>query len=327
MHFEGGLMIPFLVFLFCLFTTYAAYLVATRKKADQRQRANQRLADVLAFGALSPDPAVQAARENLLSEIPAFDRFLVAQPFAVKLRLFIEQADLQLTVSKLLMFSMLAGVLGFMAAAVALPLVPMWFLIGAFAASVPYLHVLYKRKKRLDKFLVDLPDSLELMSRALAAGHAFTETLKMISEEMPDPVAAEFRRTYEEHNLGLSSKLALENLATRVPLLDLRICVTAIQIQRETGGNLGEILEKVAVTIRERFRIQEDLLTLTSQSRMSAWILCIIPIFIAVVTTFLNPDYMSVFWSDPRGQKLVFVAIMMQLVGMLMVRKIINIKI
>lgn len=320
-------MIPFFVFLFCLFATYGTYLVATRKTADKRARANQRLVDVLAAGAISADPAVQVARENLLSEIPAVDRFLSSQKTARSLKLIIEQADLQLTVSKLLMFSILAGILGFLATAMISPLAPLWFLMGAITGFVPYLHVLYKRKKRLDKFLADLPDALELMSRALAAGHAFTETLRMISEEMPDPIAIEFRRTYEEHNLGLSSKLALENLATRIPLLDLRICITAVQIQRETGGNLGEILEKVASTIRDRFRIMEDLKTLTSQSRLSAWILCAIPAVISMVTTFLNPEYMRVFWVDSRGQKLVFVAILMQVTGMLIVRKIINIKI
>ena len=128
------------------------------------------------------------------------------------------------------------------------------------------------------------------MSRALSAGHAFSESLQMVSIEMPEPIATEFRKTYEEQNLGLSLKLALENLTQRIPLLDLRLCVTAILIQRETGGNLAEILEKVAYTIRERFRILGDLKTLTTSSRMSAWLLCGLPIFITVVITGMNPD-------------------------------------
>ena len=120
----------------------------------------------------------------------------------------------------------------------------------------------------------------------------------MVSAEMPEPIASEFRKTYEEQNLGLSLKLALENLTQRMPLLDLRMCVTAVLIQRETGGNLAEILEKVAYTIRERFRIMGDLKTLTTSSRMSAWLLCGLPIFVTIVITVMNPDYMSVLWKD-----------------------------
>ena len=145
--------------------------------------------------------------------------------------------------------------------------------------------------------------------------------------EMPEPIATEFRKTYEEQNLGLSLKLALENLTDRIPLMDLRMCVTAVLIQRETGGNLAEILEKVAHTIRERFRIMGDLKTLTTRSRLSAWVLCAVPVFIAVVVTIMNPEYMSIMWKDPRGHKLVAVGVILQLTGMLIVRKILRIKI
>ena len=165
------------------------------------------------------------------------------------------------------------------------------------------------------------------MSRALSAGHAFSEALHMVSVEMPEPIATEFRKTYEEQNLGLSLKLALENLSERVPLLDLRMCITAILIQRETGGNLAEILEKVSHTIRERFRILEDLNTLTTSSRMSSWILCGLPVFVAVVVSVMNPDYMSVLWRDPRGHNLLWAAGFMQITGMLIIRKILKIKI
>jgi len=172
-----------------------------------------------------------------------------------------------------------------------------------------------------------LPDALDLMSRGLSAGHAFTEALQMVASEMPEPISSEFRKTYDEQNLGLSLKLALENLIHRVPLLDLRMCVTAIMIQRETGGNLSELLEKVAYTIRERFRIMEDLKTLTLSSRWSAWLLCGLPIFLAVYMTAMNPTYMEVMWRDPRGHNLLFIAAAMQILGMLLVSKIMKIKI
>jgi len=194
-------------------------------------------------------------------------------------------------------------------------------------ALVPFIHVLWKRKKRFDKFLEHLPDALELMSRALSAGHAFSEALHMVSVEMPEPISKEFRKTYEEQNFGLSLKLALENLTQRIPLLDLRLCVTAIMIQRETGGNLAEILEKVAHTIRERFRILGDLKTLTTSSRLSAWLLCGLPVGVAAAVTTMNPEYMSILWKDPRGHKLIYLALFLQISGMLIVRKILRIKI
>jgi tight adherence protein B len=320
-------MIPFFVFLFCLFVTYATFLLVTRKTAAQREQMKRRLADALIYADDAEDPRIQLARVEMMSEIPVVNRLLLDIPVAVNLKQWLDQADLHLTVMRLLMFSALAAALAALAAMMVTILLPLIAVTALAAACVPFLYVLWKRKQRLEKFLISLPDALDLMSRALSAGHAFSETLNMISQEMADPIAMEFRRTYEEHNLGLSSKLALENLAQRMPLLDLRMCITAIQIQRETGGNLAEILEKVAHTIRERFRILEDLKTLTTQSRISAWILCAIPVVVAVATTILNPDYMSVMWSDPRGHKLIALASGMQISGMLLVRKILQIKI
>ncbi|MDT7541620.1 MAG: tight adherence protein [Acidobacteriota bacterium] len=320
-------MIPFVVFIFCLFLTYAIYLVATRGSEKRRQRLNQRLSEALMRSMDVADAEVQLARSELMSEIPMMNRALMHVPIAARLRLMIDQADLQITVTRLLMFSLMAGMIAALAASVLTVSLALIIFVGLAAASVPVLHVWWMRRKRLNKFLEHLPDALELMSRALQAGHAFAESLHMISTEMPEPIATEFRKTYEEQNLGLSLKLALENLTQRIPLLDLRLCVTAIMIQRETGGNLAEILEKVAHTIRERFRIMEDLKTLTTSSRMSAWILCGLPIFVACTVTFMNPDYMSVLWKDPRGHNLIAIALGLQLTGMLVVRKILNIKI
>jgi tight adherence protein B len=246
---------------------------------------------------------------------------------ALHLKRMLDQADLHITPSRLAMFSVMAGMLA--AFSVSVVSVSLLLIItgGVVAAALPFLHVWWKRKKRLDHFLELLPDALELMSRALSAGHAFSEALHMVSEEMPEPIASEFRKAYEEQNLGLSLKLALANLMDRIPLLDLRMCVTAVLIQRETGGNLAEILEKVAYTIRERFRIMGDLKTLTTSSRLSAWLLCGLPIFVAFAVTVMNPDYMTVLWKDPRGHYLIASALIMQISGMLIVRKILNIKI
>jgi tight adherence protein B len=306
---------------------FGAYFLATRGSEAKRRRLQQRLSDALLYTKRADDEEIQLARQELMSEIPGLSRVLMRMQLATRLRRMLDQADLHITVSRLLMLSLMAGMLA--AVAVSVVSISKLFMVTAFvvASSLPFLRIAYKRRKRLNAFLGQLPDALELMSRALQAGHAFAESLHMISTEMPDPIATEFRKTYEEQNLGLSLKLALENMSERVPLLDLRLCVTAILIQRETGGNLAEILEKVSHTIRERFRILEDLNTLTTSSRMSAWILCGLPVFVALAVSIMNPDYMSVLWRDPRGHNLLYAAGFMQLTGMLIIRKILKIKI
>lgn len=321
------MLISFLVFLFGLFLVLGAYLLATRGSDAKRARLQKRLSEALLHSSQTEDIDVLLARNELMSEIPWLNRSLVRMQAALQLKRMLDQADLHLTPSRLVMFSFMAGILAAMSASVISTSILLMILCGVFAASLPFAHVWWKRKKRLDHFLEHLPDALDLMSRSLSAGHAFPEAMHMISMEMPEPIATEFRKTYEEQNLGLSLKLALENLTQRIPLLDLRMCVTAVLIQRETGGNLAEILEKVASTIRERFRIMGDLKTLTTSSRMSAWLLCGLPIFVAIAITVMNPEYMSVLWKDTRGHYLIATALFLQVTGMLIVRKILKIKI
>ncbi len=321
------MLISFLVFVFGLFLVFGAYLLATHGSDKKRARLQKRLSDALMHSAHTDDVEVVLARNELMSEIPAINRALVELQAALQLKKMLDQADLHITPSRLVMFAGMAGVLGAMAAAVLTTFLIAIVAAGLLSASLPFFHVYYKRKKRFDAFLEHLPDALDLMSRALSAGHAVSEAMQMVSSEMPEPIAGEFRKTYEEQNLGLSLKLALENLTQRMPLLDLRMVVTAVLIQRETGGNLAEILEKVAYTIRERFRILGDLKTLTTSSRMSAWLLCGLPIFVTFAITFMNPEYMSILWKDRRGHYLIATAMFLQVTGMLIVRRILNIKI
>lgn len=321
------MIVSFLVFLFALFLVLGAYLLTTHGSDAKRARLQKRLNEALLHSAQIEDVDVVLARNELMSEIPWVNRTMIRLQSALHLKRMLDQADLHITPSRLMMFSVMAGMLGALAASVLSTILPVWILAGLATASIPFAHVWWKRKKRFDAFTELLPDALDLISRALSAGHAFSEALHMVSTEMPEPIATEFRKTYEEQNLGLSLKLALENLTQRMPLLDLRMCVTAVLIQKETGGNLSEILEKVAYTIRERFRIMGDLKTLTTSSRMSAWLLCALPIFVAIAVTVMNPDYMSVLWRDPRGHYLIAAAMFMQITGMLIVRKILKIRI
>jgi tight adherence protein B len=321
------MLLSFLIFLFAMFLVLGAYLLTTHGSDAKRARLQKRLSEALMHSAHTEDMEVVLARNELMSEIPWLNRSLVRVQAALQLKRMLDQADLHITPSRLVMFSAMAGMLAGLAASVISVSILLIFIAGVVAAAVPFVHVWWKRKKRFDAFLEHLPDALDLMSRALSAGHAFSEALHMVSAEMPEPIATEFRKTYEEQNLGLSLKLALENLTQRIPLLDLRMCVTAVLIQRETGGNLAEILEKVAYTIRERFRIMGDLKTLTTSSRMSAWLLCGLPVFVSVAITVMNPEYMSVLWYDHRGHYLIASALFLQITGMLIVKKILRIKI
>src|SRR6185503_19851165 len=320
-------LVPFLVFLACLFITYALYLITSRSSDAKRALLNQRLAEAIRSSVNSTDIDVQLAREELLSEIPWLNRSLLKLAVPARIKRIIDQADLNITVVRLVLFSLTAGALAFLAVSMVSASFLLMTLCGVIAAILPFSHVLAKRKKRMNKFLQLLPDALDLMSRGLTAGHAFTEALHMVATEMPEPISSEFQKTYEEQNLGLSLKLALENMVQRMPMLDQRMCVTAILIQRETGGNLSELLEKVAYTIRERLRILEDLKTSTLSSRWSAWLLCALPIFLALYISVMNPGYMDVLWRDPRGHKLIALAATMQILGMLMVQRIMKIKI
>lgn len=205
-------------------------------------------------------------------------------------------------------------------------------LIGAIIAGVctailPILYLRYLRKRRLAKFAKQLPEALELISRALRAGHSLGAGISLVADEMPDPVGAEFSKCYEEQNLGMPLEEALESLSDRIPNLDLRFFVTAVVLQRQTGGDLAEILDKIGHLIRERFKIWGQIQALTGEGRLSGIVLLALPPALFVVMYRMNPEYTSELFNDPLGQKMLMAAIVMQLFGALVIRQIINIKV
>ena len=313
------------VFLFFLFLVYALFLLASRKTDVREERLKQRVADALQ-GMGSADDEIQISRDDSIGGTPLINRLLSSLDFVNNLDRMINQADIRITVSRLLAFSLLAGLMAGLAAYTVLNLF-FALVLAILAATLPILHIALRRKKRLRKFNSQLPDTLDLLGRSLAVGHAFSESLHQVASEMPDPIATEFRIAFEEQRLGLSTKAALDRLTERVPLLDLRLCVTAMNIQRETGGNLAEILEKVAQTVRERFKLMEDFRTMTTAARGSAWILCALPFGIIFFLTILNPDYMSLLLKDQRGHYILGIAAVLQLVGIITIKKILSIKV
>lgn len=313
------------VFLFFLFLVYALFLLASRKSDARQERLQQRVAEALQ-GLHSADKEIQISREDSIGGHPIINRLLSSLNFIKQFDRTVRQADLQITVSRLLAFCLVAAVMAWLAAYTLMnPVVAV--LLALLAFSLPIFYVARKRKKRLLKFNAQLPDTLDLLSRSLAVGHAFSESLNQVASEMPDPISVEFRITFEEQKLGLTTKVALDRLTDRVPLPDLRLCVTAMNIQRETGGNLAEILEKVGYTIRERFKLMEDFRTMTTSARGSAWILCALPIGIILLMTAVNPTYMSVLLQDQRGHYLLGAAAVLQFLGIVTIRKILNIRV
>jgi tight adherence protein B len=321
------MLLPTFIFLFFLFLTYGLFLMATRKSEARQARLQQRVAQALQESAsLSVDQAIQITRDDSISANATLNRVLSKLDLIKRLDTIISQADVHITVSRLLLFCVLTGVLAGLATYTVMN-APFALGIAFLAGLIPLLQVALKRRKRLRKFNSQLPDTLDLLSRSLSVGHAFSESLNQVASEMPEPIATEFRITFEEQKLGLSTKVALDRLTDRVPLTDLRLCVIAMHIQRETGGNLAEILEKVAQTIRERFKLMEDFRTMTTSARGSAWILCGLPFALVFVLTLINPDYMRPLLHDPRGHMAIAAAAVLQLLGMFTIKKILAIKV
>jgi tight adherence protein B len=313
------------VFLFFLFLVYGLFLLASRKTDARQERLQQRVAEALR-GLTSSDEAIQISRDDSIGGHPVINRLLSSLHFIKRFDQMIRQAGLQITVSRLLAFCFMASLMAGLAAYTLMNPVFAIFL-AVVAGGLPIGHVALTRRKRLIKFNAQLPDTLDLLSRSLAVGHAFPESLHQVASEMPDPISTEFRITFEEQKLGLSTKAALDRLTERVPLPDLRLCITAMHIQRETGGNLAEILEKVSQTVRERFKLMEDFRTMTTSARGSAWILCALPLVIIFLMTALNPEYMTLLLKDQRGHYILAAAAVLQFLGVITIRKILSIKV
>jgi len=209
-----------------------------------------------------------------------------------------------------------------------LPLPKLLTVVAASGAAVlPWLYVIRQRKARLHKFEELFPETLEFISRSMRAGHAFSVSLEMIHREFPEPVSGEFRRTFEEHNLGLPIEVALQKLAKRVPSLDVHFFVSAVMLQKRTGGNLAEILDKLAYVIRERFKLRGRIRAVSAHGKMTATALSLIPVAVAVLMFYTNPDYVKFFFTDDVGQMMLGGAVALQLIGYGIMQKIVKIEV
>jgi tight adherence protein B len=267
---------------------------------------------------------LKLVRDEMLSSVPWLHQVMLKWSWSTKLQDTLIQAGMTIKPAKLLMISAIVGVGAYFVAGFFLPHFYLSLPIGIAATFLPIAFVLFKRKRRLRKFEEHFPEALDLLGRAVRAGHAFTTGLEMIAKECAEPLAGEFRTAFEEQNFGLPLRDALLNLAERVPIIDVRFFVTALLIQKETGGNLAEILDGLARVIRDRFRIYREVQVRTAQGRLTAGILIALPIIMMMALTALNPKYMSVLFTDPLGPVVLVTAACLQLIGSAILWKIIH---
>jgi tight adherence protein B len=258
---------------------------------------------------------------------PAFDQLVAGTSRGSALARWIEQSGMKASVSSVLLVELVLAAVMALVAYVATR--EPWSMLagGAFGFSLPFMVLRIKRTRRLRAFEEEFPEALDLISRALKAGHAFATGLKMVADEMKEPVGPEFRKTFDEQNFGLPLKDALENLTLRIPILDMRFFATAVLIQRETGGNLSEILENLAHVVRERFKILRQVRVYTAHGRLTGYVLLALPAVLAIALSFINPEHMNMLFRERIGQILLMVAIGMQTAGFVWIRQVVKIEV
>jgi tight adherence protein B len=317
------------VFIFFAVVTFAVILLFTRPSATART-VGRRLAGVRSAGQAvvhGEDGAAEFLKQTILSEIKWLNQLLERWGTAHKISLLLAQSESSWSVSTVLFASGILGLMGFSIARFwIVDLIP-GLIAGSLAAALPILVLRAKRARRLAKFNQRLPDALDLIARALRAGHSVSAALEIVAEEGGEPLRSEFREVYKQQNFGIPQRDALQQLGRRVPSADLQIVITAMLVQKETGGNLVEILERTTAVLRDRMRIQGELHVRTAQGRLTGWILCLLPVVMFVLISLANPGYTDVLVHDPVGRKLTYTGIGMMAMGALTIRKIVRIKV
>lgn len=308
------------VFLFFegIYSAWDAY------KGPEAKRIEKRLQALTAGMSSSSNKLI---KQRLLAESPFIQRLLLRIPRVQQLDHMLLQSGLQLNVASFILLTLISATIAFvLLSLLGLPFVTV-FVVTAFSAFLPWMYLKRATIKRKEAIEEQLPDALDLMARAMLAGHAFPSALKMVGDEMPEPIASEFRIAFDEINYGISVQDALNNLIDRVNSTDMSYFVISVLLQRETGGNLAELLGNLSKLIRERLKLIGAVRVLSAEGRLSAQVLTALPIVVALVINLVNPEFMKVLWTDAAGVKLVGGAIVLMLVGYYWMRRIVKIRI
>ncbi|MEX2302690.1 MAG: type II secretion system F family protein [Bryobacterales bacterium] len=321
-------MLLFLIFftviaLFMVATVVIAYKVMHRRDIDQMKN--------LVSGRASLDKgkggsATTLIKDDTLNARQALARMFLGKNLNEKLRDYIEQGGLDWDPARTVYSSLLLAVLGFNLFWYFIPRGQPIAVLGVLlGAGAPFFFIFQKRRARLRAFEEQFPDALEFVSRAMRTGHAFSVSLEMLHKEYAAPLGVEFRRTFEEQNLGLPLEVALERLGTRIPLLDVKFFVSSVLLQKRTGGNLASLLDNLAYLIRERFKLRGRIRAISAHGRISGLVLSMIPLAVAIMMFYTNPDYVLFFLDDPDGKLMMAVCIMLQFLGFVSIKKITDI--
>ena len=307
--------------------TFHAF-VTRLPKALERRRIGRRLRQVITAPVITrdsePERLVKRVSEG---PVPVLDRLARTTTRGSAMARWIEQSGSTTSVSNFFVRAFgLGGILG-MAGWLGFHMVSVALVLALVGAGLPFLAIRRKRTRRLRRFEEQFPEALDLISRAVRAGHGFATGLKMVADELADPVGPEFRKTFDEQNFGLPLKEALQNLTDRVALLDVRFFATAVLIQRETGGNLSEILDNLASVVRERFKILRQVRVYTAHGRLTGYVLLALPVALAFVLLFVNPDHINLLFTDPIGRGMLVATVVMQAIGYVWIRQVVKIEV
>jgi tight adherence protein B len=306
---------------FMVFTVVIAYKVMHRRDIDQMKTLVSGRTPMAQAGA-----STTLIKSDASSARQAIARLFLGKNLNEKLRDYIEQGGLDWDPARTIYTSLLLAVVGFNLFWYFIPRGQPIAVVGVLVgAAAPFFVIYQKRNRRFHKFEEQFPDALEFVARAMRTGHAFSVSLEMLHKEFAAPLGSEFRRTFEEQNLGLPLEVALERLATRVPLLDVKFFVSSVLLQKRTGGNLAALLDNLAYLIRERFKLRGRIRAISAHGRISGLVLSMIPLTVAILMFYTNPDYVLFFLDDPDGKVMMAVCIIMQFLGFVSIRKIVDI--
>ena len=318
-------LLTFLVVAVIFLGFWLSFGTDSRQETVRRRVESVRKAERRSGGNIPLD--LQLVRDEMLSSVPVLNRVMMRYAWSGKFRDYIAQSGLRMKPGKILLLSGVAGVGAYLLAGSFVHQILVPIAAGLLGAAVPFAMIAFIRQRRLRKFEEHFPEALDLLGRAVRAGHAFTTGLEMVAKDSAEPIAGEFRTTFEEQNFGLPLRDSLLNMAERVPIVDVRFFVTALMVQKETGGNLAEILDELSRVIRERFRIYRDVRVKTAQGRLTALILILLPIAMFFALQVINPDYTKILFKDPLGPPILAGAAILQVIGSVILWKIIHIEV
>ncbi len=314
-----------LVFLLVVGVIVGAFFGGVYLLRDMRNRRLQQRLDDL--GPIEAEAEAGLVREHQQGALPAMDRMLRATSAGPRLATLLQQAGSSMTPGTVVLLCVASGLAVALVTRLLVPQVLIAVAAGLIASAAPVGLLMRQRTSRMHRFEEQFPDALDLLSRAIRAGHAFQAAMGMVAAELPSPVGPEFKRTFEQQNFGLPLREAMNELAERMPLLDVRFFVTAVAIQRESGGNLSEILDNLAHVVRERFKIRRQVRVHTAHGRFTGYVLLGLPAFLAICLSFIAPEQMKLLFYERIGQMMVGGAMVLQTIGFFWIRQVIKIEV